>query len=352
MLSIDREFMAISNSMLGNWRKTYNLTWQIWDMEPWTMLSRMALIGVEQPETGELGFLSVTDDLSFPSISIYRNARGLVGFYYSHNMPLPDYPEQYLEIPQIKIDFKEYDALPVEDQSLISQLGITHEHEHYPIFRSVQPGYRPWFLEDDEVNFLLCVLEQALDVLPRAFINIGILQPKPGNRFPVRAQNIVTKTWHDTHISIPQPGSEPILFMMDKPLLEKVKHLPHSPIEVEIDFFLVTGVPVSDADASKRPRYPYMFLTVDASLGLILGHELLSPSPTVESMWGLIGWKLVSQFDKLGVIPKTVLVRSPVLVQVLASFTQMLGFKLKEIKSLPGVDAAKLILDHLNDHLD
>jgi hypothetical protein len=338
--------MTTNDLTIEHWRWAYTFVWQIWDIAPWTLLRRSALIGVEQPQTGELGFVSITDDVAFPTISIYRNARGLYGFWYSHDMPLPDYPEQYLEIPQIRIDFADRAALNAKDLTLITQLGLTAKpSKKYPVFLSVQPGYAPWFLEADEVEFLVCVLE----VLPRALLNPDLLRPLPPSRFPVRAKNVVKGVWRDTHISVPQPGSEPILFMMDQPLLAKVERLPHKPIEVEMDLFLVMGAPRPESDLAKRPVNRYMLLTVDAQIGLIRGHELLNPVPTLESMWGLVGWKIVAQFDKLGAIPKTVYVRSPLLIQVATSFSRSLEFTLKESKTLPGVDAAKRILDQLQD---
>jgi hypothetical protein len=332
------------------WRQVYDLAWQIQQMAPWKLLRRADLIGVEQPTTGELGFLSVSDGSSFPAISVYRNARGLYGFWYSHDMPLPAYPEQYLEIPQISVDFKGRAEVDAHGQALIAQLGLDEpQNGLYPVFRSVQPGYRPWYLDADEADFLLCVFQQALDVLPRAMLNPDLVQPKHPDRFVVRAQNVVSGQWRDTFMSIPQPGSEPILFMMDHELFAKVKRFPHQPVDVEMDFFMVLDAPEKPLAADKRTPYPYMYLTVDAALGLILGHELLSPTPTLEAMWGLVSWKLVSQCDKLGFIPRTVLVRSPLLVQVLSSFNQELGFTLKEVQALPGVDGAKAILRQLKD---
>ena len=302
----------MNSTLLDVWHQVYELAVQIEHMAPWTMLDRSALIGVEAPHSGDVGFVSVTDDPTFPTISVYREARGLYGFWYSHDMPLADYPEQYLEIPQLQITLKPYAALESEDQRLVSQLGLpVHPSQTYPVIRSVQPGYRPWYLEDEEVNFLLVVLEQAQQMLPRAMLDPMLLNPQPPDRFPVRVQNPDGKSWRDDLIRIPQPGPEPILHRMDKPLFEKVKRLPHNQRAVEVDFFLVTGIPSHPSEAGQRPRYPYLLLMVDATLGLILGQETLSVSPTLETMIGLLGWKLVVQFDKAGAIPRTVLVRSP-----------------------------------------
>jgi hypothetical protein len=269
-------------------------------------------------------------------------------FAFLRKSSLSDYPEQYLEIPQIQVLFKGRGELEAEDIELLSQCGIqVAPDQTYPVIRSVHPSYRPWHLEDNEVQFLLCVLGQAVEVLPRAMRDPSFLIPQPPDRFPIRVQNADGKDWRDDLMRIPQPGPEPILYMMDVPLMEQVQRLPHSERDIEIDFFLVQRVPPHWTEAGQRPRYPYMLLTVDAILGLIMGQEILSASPTLESMVGLLGWKLVVQFDKFGAIPRRVWVRSPLLKQVFAMFSQTLGFELKEVEILPGVDAAKALLDHL-----
>jgi len=335
---------------LDLWRTIFDLAQQIWQMAPWTLLSRSALIGVEEPHTGDVGFVSVTDDPAFPTISIYREAMGLYGFLYNHDMPLPDYPEQYLEIPQIQIEFKSRDSLDERDLKVIAQLGLTNERTAtFPVIRSVQPGFRPWYLHDDEVSFLLCVLEQAVEVLPRAMLNPDLLAPQMSDRFPMRVRDEDSLSWRDDTMRIPQPGAEPIIHMMDHELFAKVQQLPHSNLDVETDFFLVIGIPPHASEAGQRPRYPHMLTTVDARLGMILHQEILRACPTLEAMIGLLGWQLVVTFDKLGAIPRTVIVRSPILAQVFASFSQTLGFELKETKELPGVDAAKAILRRLID---
>lgn len=92
----------------------------------------------------------------------------------------------------------------------------------------------------------------------------------------------------------------------------------------------------------------YMLPAVDASTGLILGHEFLNPVTTLEAMWGLVAWKTVALFGKLGWIPLQVLVRSSLLTQMLPAMADELDFDLRQVVDLPAVNAARMLLGHLS----
>ena len=47
----------------------------------------------------------------------------------------------------------------------------------YPLFRSIQPGCLPWFLDMDQIPFLTHILQQTLDVASRYKEDESLLYP-------------------------------------------------------------------------------------------------------------------------------------------------------------------------------
>jgi hypothetical protein len=94
-------------------------------------------------------------------------------------------------------------------------------------------------------------------------------------------------------------------------------------------------------DAGDRPYYPYALMTVDKQSGMILGHELLQPLPSLLDMYSQIPLYVIYQLGRLGSRPKEIRVRSPLLRQLLVALEEELGFKLKATSRLPYLDSAR-----------
>ena len=100
-------------------------------------------------------------------------------------------------------------------------------------------------------------------------------------------------------------------------------------------------LPTRIAEKATRPYFPYMLLLVESSSGMILGTELLKPHPDLEAMLGSVPATLVSQFNRLGVVPSGISVQVSLLAQLLQPLGEALGFELKETSALPSLDQAK-----------
>lgn len=151
--------------------------------------------------------------------------------------------------------------------------------------------------------------------------------------------------WTDQMRRIDQPLDMPVQIMMDVPLLERVRRFSHGSLALEMDLF---RAPMKLPDRGERSPCMYMLLAVEASTGLILGHELLNPMTTLEAMWGLVAWKAVAIFGKLEEIPERVIVRSPLLAQMLLDMADELDFDLRQADRLPGIDISKAILARMS----
>jgi hypothetical protein len=334
--------MAENSPSLEEWRKLYEAFTRLREMAPWEWMKETDIFGVQNPETDELGFVSVMGMLGeHYAVAFYLGAKGLYSFWNFQDTGPPGIPEQYFEVRQLQASFEDRNELKDKDREIIKELGLTFRgRQAWPLFRSFRPGFYPWFLEAQEARFLTSVLEQTLDVAPRFKEDRSLLDPFDDDRYLVRAprQEGTMLTWKDRVVRVPPPEPSKITTATDVQALEELKRLPRSLHTIEIDFFMMRSV-VHEKDA--RPYFPYMLLLVEASRGIVLGGELLSPEASLEAMWGSIGTHVVKSLVGVRIVPQQISVRSDLLLGLLQPLADELGFQLKQSPFLPGLDPAR-----------
>jgi hypothetical protein len=334
--------MAENRPSIEEWRQLYEAFIRVKEMAPWEWMEETDVFGVQDPETGKQGFVSVMGMLGeHHAVAFYLGAKGLYGFWDFHDVGHFEMPEKYFEIPQLQASYEDRDELKDKDRAIIKQLGLKFRgRQAWPLFRSYRPGFYPWYLEAGEAHLLTHVLEQTLDVAPRFKEDPSLLDPFDDDRYLVRApsQNGGTLTWEDRIVRVPPPEPAKIPIAIDVQTLEKLKRLPRSQHTIEIDFFMMRSV-IHEKGA--RPYFPYMLLVVEASRGVILGTELLSPEISLEAMWGSIGAHVLKSLAGVRIVPQQISVRSELLLGLLQPLANELGFQLRQSPFLPGLDPAK-----------
>jgi hypothetical protein len=326
----------------AEWRRLYEVAARIKDLAPWEWMVETDVFGVQDPETDQFGFVSVMGTLGeHYAIAVYLGPAGLYGFWQMQELGSEMDADSFFEIPQLQLSFEDRNDLRAKDREIIKQLELKFRgRQAWPQFSSFRPGYAPWLLEAAEARFLTHVLEQTLDVATRFRDTPELLNPPGDWSYLVRRPRQVDQqlTWEDSVESVPPPEPSSISLTMDVPVLEKLKRLPQSKVALEIDFFML---PAQIQEKGARPYFPYTLMIVDASNGMILGHDMLQPQPSLEKMWGLIPMHVVYQLARSNIRPKEIKVRSQLLYQLLQALVDELHFKLKSSHRLPMLDEAK-----------
>ena len=337
--------MVEDSPSLEEWRRLYEASISIKALAPWEWMSEDIVFGVQNAETGQLGFVSVMGMLGEHfSVAVYLGAVGLYGFWSIESEQEGDYPERILEIPQLQASWEDRNTLRKEDRELIKELGLKFRgRNEWPMFRSYRPGYAPWFLEAEEARFLADVLEQALDVIERLDQDRFLLDTEDDESYLVRVpvKQGASVAWEDRIVQVPPPEPTSIRMIMDIGLLETLKSRPQGTYSVEVDFSMFPG---PFRDRGERPYYAYSLLTVESQSSFIVGHELLQVETTLEDLWGTLPFHLVNHFAKFGAVPRQVRVRTVLLEQLLEPLAEELGFRLRRSKSLRSLDEVKHFL--------
>lgn len=323
------------------WKKLYELAGKVKELAPWEFLEESEFFGVKNPETEEIGFVSVMGLLGeHLSIGVYRGAEGLYGYW---NISDPDTdlhhnPLALFDIPQLQVSFEDREQLEKQDREVMKKLGLKFRgRQNYPLFRSIQPGFMPYFITAEEAKFLICILQQTLKIVPRIKADEMLLPDPEENLYLIRV--LENGAWKDEIISILPPEVFTILVAAPKEIIDTLKQYPQKKgLVLEVDF---SYVPMPIAEKGSRPFYPKMLMMTEAKQGMVIGMELIKPEETLIETHKLLPSHLIENLLKLEMRPEEIRVKSDVMFEMLETFTQQLNVKLSKTDELPSIEMAQ-----------
>ena len=331
-----------SEPSLKEWRTLYDAAIRVKEIAPWVWMDETDIFGVQNLETGDIGFVSVMGaGGEHFAISVYLGPRALYNFWDLQDCDPFTVPERVIETRQLQAAFEDRKVLTKRDYETIKKLGFKFRgRKEWPKFQSYRPGYWPWYLEAEEVRFMIHALEQTCEIALRFKENPSILAQSDDESYLVRittGKKGGSLIWEDRILAIlPEPLQIPIALNVED--LEKLKRLPQSNYNLEMDVFMF---PADVGKKGQRPACPYSLLIMEASLNLILHTEMLMAEPSLDAMWGSIPDHLVFALSGAGWRPKEVTVRSDLLVHLLTPLAEELGFKLIQSQQLRVLDSTK-----------
>jgi hypothetical protein len=327
----------------NTWKRLYELAEEIKEMAPWGWISESEFFGVQDPATGELGFISVMGmNGEHYSLATYRGAEGLYGYWHMANAGPMGNPEEILEVPQLQLSFEDRNTLTAHDRDIIKELGLKFRGRNsWPMFRSFKPGYYPWYLKKKEADFLIHILEQSLNVLARFKENETLLDPVTDETYLVRVAEEVDGRleWRDEFMEVMPPEAPPIEIKIDGPVMQAFLNLEQAVRAVEADVFMFPGQ--IQEKQGKRPYFAYMLMIVEPETGMVLGSELLSPFPSLEEMWGKVPETIFKAMNRVGIYPNEIRTSSSRLYMVLEPVAGDIGFTVTHAQHLPALEGAK-----------
>ena len=327
-------------------RSLFERMGQLRTLAPWDWMEETDLFGVQDPETGEIGFVSIMGMAGeHYAVAVYQGARGLYGFWHMQETGPFLEPQDMFNTPQLQASFEDREMLEKGDLSLIRALGLKYRGRNaWPMFRSYRPGYAPWYIEPAEARFLAHVLGQVQQVAPRVRQNPDILEPGGDTDYLVRTAQKLNDdwVWRDEMRSIAPPPLIGLTIEIDPELLAALKQLPKERYKLEADFFMS---PAMVGAKNERPYFPYILMMLDATHDVILGMEMLSPVPALEQMWGQVGLTALRMLARTGALPTEIRIRDALLYGMLVPFAKELHFKVTRVQRLPLLDHARADLE-------
>ncbi len=322
----------------------YSAAVRVKELAPWKWMDESELFGVQSPETGELGFVSIMGMAGEHfAVAVYQGAEGLYGILdFASSDPATLQPDGLLDIPQLQASFEDRDLLDKQDRDLIKKLGLKFRGAGaWPKFRSYRAGYMPWFVTAEEARFLTHALRQTLEVAPRVKDDPDILdagEDEESYLMRVAVERGDSLVWEDQLMRVPPPEPAAIKVLMDTTVLAQLRQLPLTPLKLEADFF---SLPTAIGEKGERPSRPYMLMLAEGRSGMIVGFEMMHVEASLHEMYARIPRKVVGMLAQAGVIPAEIEARSELLLGLLEPLATTLNFKLIETDDLPNIDAAR-----------
>lgn len=324
-------------------KELLDLAIRVKQLKPWQWMEETDLIGIENPETREMGFISVMGSVGeYEAVALYLGAEGLHGFI---DFEDDEYAtvDRVIERPHLQAAFSERKYLEKWDRDLIKQLGMKFTGAGpWPMFRSYRPGYLPWFITLPEARFLIYALSQTLHVATSVRDEAQPFHPtgrveKGGYLMRVSHSAESELIWQDQVWQIPRPKVAPIPTIVDSVVLEQLKPIPQREIELEVDLFLAPG---KIGKPGERPLSPYVLMVADSDSGFILGGDVMTAESSLAAMRASTPNSLAKMLLQNRAVPRRLIVRSEWLRNLLKTLTQSLNIELRFSNELPRIDEA------------
>ena len=331
---------------MEQWRQAYGLATQIRDLAPWEWMCDTDHLAFRDPEDGSPRVVAVMGRLGeHYVVTVYRRVQDVFRIIDLARDPNPD-SEVILETSQLQLSFEDRDFLDPAERQVIKGLGFRFRgRQAWPCFRSYLPGQFPWFIDSDELRQLIPALELVLDMAPRFKDDEQELERlnrlgMDDHVFLMRTRTKVSGTieWEESMVEIQQPAPTVIVPEMDDGLLRCVGRFPLVDDRLELDL-RSTPWPVQE-QKDQRPYFPWIVLVVESDEGIIVGHELLTPLPTLDAVYGRAAGALLDVLRKNEIRPAEILVRSDRVAALFREVCAELGIALTVQPWLPQVKDA------------
>jgi hypothetical protein len=332
----------------GQWKRLYELAAELKKLAPWGWMDETQIFGVENPDTKQIGFVSPMGMLGeHLSLGVYLGAEGLYGFWDYQTEGHEADPLALLEIPQLQVSFENRESVEKRDREVMSRLGLKFRgRQSYPLFRSIRPGFLPWFVTADEAQMLIYAIEQTLQVAPRVRENTELLNEDDNSETEneIALVRVAEKrggelVWRDEIRVIAPPNEMTFAVKLPTELIDELKSFPQAKnLVLEIALF---RMPNPIGEKGKRPYFPKMLMLADARNGMILGFQLLQPKDTDAENYLEIVRSVFAALEELETRPQEIRVAADALFDLLKGSSQELNIKLRQTDELPAIEAAQ-----------
>lgn len=325
---------------MQEWTNLYQAAIEFKEIECWNWMEDSDLFGVQNPETGEIGYCCV--------LGAIGQVFGLVVYLCNEGL------EDYLKIQSGEISPEDLDTIHFQDclmasfddrkflkkpdLQIIKSLKLNFRgSKAWSLFRRYEPGYEPWYLNRQEAIFLTIALEQAKDIALRFKTNRELLNSSVEGHYLVRVANREKEglAWRDEWLKpTPFEKKEPVIPSVDEIRLQRIKKAAaQNQVVLETDFFYAPFV----ITEGEKPYFPYLLLCVDHRSGMVLKHHVANHKDYPTDFQN----QILNLIEEAKSLPKEVRVKKKESLKLLEPIASQLGIKLTLSKNLHALEEAK-----------
>ena len=292
---------------------------------PWRWFDDTDLVTVEHPSLDNKGYCVVMGSGGMEyGLAVYRGDEGLAGYLALMSGAVEAGTLESMDATNaLSAMLADREEVPKADRDIIRSLGLRYRGRgRWPLFQSFTPGYLPWSVEANEVEFLTVALRSMTEAA--LLVESGEL-------------NLDSEGGSDLFLTLSFDGSqwrnhwETLLFPVpplapDFPDTERLRQLAESTPRTgsvwELSIFYLHA-PVRE-ERSGRPHFPVFAMFVHTDSEFVLNEQFMGPGPSDTDRQEL----LVKLLEALPGLPAEIVVSAPRMAQLVASVTAPLGIEL------------------------
>ncbi|MBN1922938.1 MAG: hypothetical protein JW892_16930 [Anaerolineae bacterium] len=341
------------------WRRLFKAAEAFKAAAPWDWMSEELLFAVQNLETGEVGFCSITGEIGeHYALIVYLGEAGLGTYltavrgmkYASAFLEEHEHGLMLLEVPQLQASFESRGGITELDWQIVKDIKVRiRGRKLWPIFRVFSPGRLPWHITGPQARFLTSLLEQSLIVAQAqqrgevSILPLADIAALP-TTLPLLLREFEGGEWvFKQQVFSPQYPvmvSDNTLSAEDFANLRRKLPLKDDELQVHL---AMLSMPVEEGDLP--PYLPYTLLVVDSHQGIVLDAKLLLAYPSLADLWPQVLPALLALFERREGRPKRMRIASERLYNLLAMPMGQLGIKISRVQNLPELEEVYLDLE-------
>lgn len=314
---------------------------------PWTMFHDSDVIYVANPKDNSLSYCSIMGNAGqHYALGVYLGEKGLLGLQqmtdYGNAIP----KHQLLHIQDcLMCSFEDRDFLSTVDRKQIKDFGLSFRgKDAWPLFRRYEPGFAPWYINEEECVLLTHALNQVLYVAintsneqlekndGHGMVTLRYSKEKDGS-----LEWLSTKT---DRLAVEISYKK--IMIKDDIQIHKIKKAGVREGTVfEIDTLYLPSA-IQD-NKENRPYYPRICMFIEKATKEIIEYEVYND---IKEDASVTINKLIDLCLEHGV-PEEIHVRGDAMVAMLGDFCKRTGIALKARKRLPLIDKTMLAMEEI-----
>lgn len=295
--------------------KAYKLAMRLKELAPWNYLYESDLFGVQMPDNGKPYFISIMGSGGeHYAISAYEDVTGLMGFSELQQPAKWLRPLEMMLVPHLMVSFENRDMIAPKDRKKMKELGLVFRGQNaWPDLKQTIPGFVPSMPDNDALNNLIIIMEQAINVLERAKTDKEFISPgnMSDNVFLMRKISDLGQ-WEDTRWTFEPPTMNyPMIYDIRE--RDKILSLPQSSNILQADIAVLSS---QVAEPGEKAFFASTFVVMDKQSGMALNFETLSPLKGINEMHSNFPNLLIKTILKLNQKPAAIEIRHPKFFQM------------------------------------